>query len=251
MNILITGSKGFIGKNLIEILSNDTHDYKLLLFDQNNSEQELMEMCGKCDVVFHLAAVVRPVDPEDYDINMTLTSKLLSYLIVMNNICPVMFASSIQVALDNPYAECKRVEEQMILEYSRQNNVSVYIFRFPNLFGKYSHPNYTSVISTFCYNTSHDLPITVKNPSADIRFAYVQDVLKEAIDTVLNNNDIKDVVIDIDKYSTVSLGELVYYMGILRKGLEPKIKRKDLFYMKLQHTYNWFANEYENWKRDK
>lgn len=248
MNILITGYKGFIGKNLIEILNNNNPNNNLLLFDKDNSEKELMNMCKKCDVVFHLAAIIRPTVPADYDINISLTSKLLRYLVIMKNTCPVMFASSIQVFFDNPYAECKRIEEQMILDYGSQNNIPTYIFRFPNLFGKYSRPNYTSVISTFCYNTSHNLPITVNNPSTYIHFAYVQDILTEVIHTVLiNSNSMNGAIIDFDTYSTVSLGELAYYMGTLKNGLEPKIKRNDSFYVSLQDTYKWFAVDYEKW----
>lgn len=250
MNILITGYKGFIGRNLIEIFNNGNSDNNLLLFDKDNSEKELMIMCGKCDVVFHLAAIVRPDDPIDYNINMSLTSKLLKGLVGMNNVCPIMFASSVQVALENPYAKCKKVEEQMILDYGRQNKVDTYVFRFPNLFGKYSRPNYTSVISTFCYNISHDLPIIINNPSIYINFAYVQDVLKEVIGIVLGGNNEKNGIIDINKYSTVSLGELAYYMGTLKSGMRPMIRRKDLFYRNLKSTYIWFIEDYEKWANE-
>lgn len=244
MNILITGYKGFIGRNLIETLERTNHNDTLLLFDRNNSDDELKEMCAKCNIVFHLAAIVRPKDPSDYCLNTNLTMKVLKYLVEQNNFCPIMFASSIQAILNNSYAECKRSEEKLIFDYGRFYNAKTYVFRFPNLFGKYSKPNHTSVIATFCYNTSHDLPIVVNNPSAKIKFAYINNVLDQVINIVFDSSGIKyNHIINIEQYITVTLGELVYYMGMLKNHEFPEIHRNNNFYEQLEIVYDWFANQ--------
>lgn len=244
MNILITGYRGFIGRNLIDIFNKLDQDINYLLYDKNNSEDELKKMCGECDMVFHLAAVVRPDHPSDYCLNTNVTGKLLFFLKEQMNNSPIIFASSIQADLDNPYAECKRTEEKLIFDYGYQNKIKTYVFRFPNLFGKYSKANYTSVISTFCYNTLHKFPIMVNDPSAIINFAYIHDVL----DTVLNivffdKTNYGCKAIPIKDCYPVGLGELAYYMQTLKNGTAPDIHRNDSFYEKLKLTYEWFSEQ--------
>lgn len=241
MNILITGYKGFIGRNLIDAFDKVTKNNNYFLYDKNNTENDLKEMCANCNIVFHLAAVVRPQNHSDYLLNTSLTAKLLSFLKEQANDCPVIFASSIQAVLDNPYAKCKREEEKMILDYGKQNKIKTYIFRFPNLFGKYSKPNYTSVISTFCYNSSHNLPIVVNDPSAIINFAYIDDVLATVFNIIFSNDKNPNYdIIQIKNYYPVGLGELAYYMQTLKSGLTPELYRNDNFYEKLKITYEWF-----------
>ena len=241
MNILITGYRGFIGRNLTESLAEQNMRYNLFLYDRSNNDDDLNTMCRECDIVFHLAAVVRPSNPMDYSNNTSLTNKMINYLRSRTVPCPIVFASSIQAELDNPYAECKREEEKLILKYGSESNVPVYIFRFPNLFGKYSRPNYTSVISTFCYNTSHNYPITINNPAATIHFAYISDVLTKVIETAIRLKEpSQQGIINIEEYSEVTLGELAYYMSTLKDGVEPKIERSDSFYNQLKSVYEWF-----------
>lgn len=245
MKVLVTGSNGFIGKNLINILTKDNSVDEIITYDRDNTFDELEYFCTQADAVFHLAAVLRPESLSGFDDNIDLTSRLIGYLKILNNKCPVMFASSIQAVLGNPYSECKRVEESKFIEYGKNNKVNTYIFRFPNLFGTMSKPNYTSVVATFCYNTVKGLPITVNNPAAQLKFAYIESILEYVTEIVLSNNaTLSNNVIEIDKYYTVGLGELAYYMETLKNSKEPEIKRNDDFYNNLKKTYEWYQNNY-------
>lgn len=241
MKVLVTGSNGFIGKNLIGLLHRDYPDTKVLRFDRDNTYDDLFDYCKEADAVFHLAAVLRPEHIEEFDNNIDLTSRLMSYLKNAGNKCPVMFASSIQADLDNPYGKCKRIEESKFLSYGIDCGVNAFVFRFPNLFGKMSKPNYTSVVATFCYNTVNGYPITINNPSTQVEFAFIETVLEYVIKTVFENDDKKANSINlIDDYYLVGLGELAYYMETLRRKIKPSIQRKDDFYRCLSETYSWY-----------
>lgn len=242
MKILVTGSKGFIGQNLTKMLRERGEIEEILEYDKGNTYDELESFCREVDAVFHLAAVLRPESLSGFDDNVDLTTQLLDNLGNARNMCPVMFASSIQADLDNPYGRCKRIEESKIIEYGRESGANTYVFRFPNLFGSMSRPNYTSVIATFCYNTVKGLPITVNNPAAQMKFAFVEDVLGEVIDVVLGNRKAQaNQITRIEKYYPVGLGELAYYMETLKLGMPPAIPREDDFYDKLKETYLWYC----------
>lgn len=246
MNVLVTGSKGFIGKNLVQILKQSSYVTTVLEYDRENTFDELKNYCELCDSVFHLAAVLRPEDLSGFEDNIDLTSRLLQYLKNANNKCPVMFASSIQADLDNPYGRCKRIEESRIIEYGKENNINAFVFRFPNLFGTMCRPNYTSVVATFCYNAVIGIPITVNNPAAQMRFAFIDTVLESILDTVIGNkSELANKINVLEHYYPVGLGELVYYMETLKLEIEPKIYRDDDFYEKLQYTYKWFEMNHE------
>lgn len=245
MNVLITGSKGFIGRNLVEILKDDHQICSIMEFDKENTLEELYDFVSKADAVFHFAAVVRPATVDGYNENISITSRLLEYLKKIGNKCPVMFASSIQAELDNPYGKSKRDEEQIIINYGIDNNVNTYVFRFPNLFGKMCRPNYTSVVATFCYSTIKGLPITVNNPATRIRFAYIEDVLKNVCRIVFaQTNENANKINNVNDFYSVGLGELVYYMGTLITNKTPLINRYDDFYDKLKETYCWYLSCY-------
>lgn len=245
MNVLITGSKGFIGQNLIYLLEKNNSN-KILEYEKKNTFEELHEYCKDADAVFHLAAVLRPENLSGFDENIDLTSRLLNNLKEAGNTCPVMFASSIQSDLDNPYGQCKRIEENKIIEYGKKNNVNTYIFRFPNLFGTMSRPNYTSVIATFCYNTVHGIPITINEPSAHIKFVFIESVLEQVISIVMENRcNSANKITNIDKYYLVGLGELAYYMETLKREDTPAIMRNDDFYDRLKYTYQWYLKNPE------
>ena len=246
MKVLVTGSRGFIGKNLINLLMKNTSIEEIMEYDRNCTFDELEKYCQKADAVFHLAAVLRPKSLGGFDDNIDLTSRLLEYLQKAHNKCAVMFASSIQATLDNPYAECKRIEESKLIDYGQNNETNVYIFRFPNLFGTMSRPNYTSVISTYCYNTVMGLPISVNNPAAQIKFAFVEDVLEYVTNVVFENSSaLANAINEIEKYYPVGLGELSYYMETLKRDIAPQIHRNDDFYEKLKYTYNWYELNHE------
>lgn len=239
MKVLITGSNGFIGKNLKEVL-NLRADKRLEIYEYNrsNSFYDLKKFCAGVDIIYHLAAVQRPKMPYGYDDNILLTQNILQLLKQSGNNCPIMFSSSVQAILNNPYAISKRKEENLIIEYGLENRVNTYIFRLPNLFGKFCKPNYTSVIATFCYNTINNLPLLVNDPARIIKFAEVQTTLVQILDIVENNNEsMANRILLIKGCYEVGIGELTYYMESLRNDKLPKIDRKDNFYDKLHDTY--------------
>lgn len=182
MKILITGAEGFIGKNLVSALrARGGHD--LLLFDTDTPADLLERYCAECEFVYHLAGVNRPKQQEEFmQGNFGFTDTLLRLLIKHKNKCPVMFASSTQAALPNLYGRSKKAGEELLDQYARETGATVYIFRFPNVFGKWSKPNYNSAVATFCYNISHDLPIVVNDEKTELHLAYIDDVAEALCD---------------------------------------------------------------------
>src|SRR5699024_6831430 len=197
MKILITGSEGFVGKNLVAELKNRGYD-DLYLYDKENSLEELEEWTKDSEFVFHLAGVNRPENKEEFmEGNANLTSQLTQLLEENNNQAPIMISSSIQAEKDNPYGKSKKAGEDYIFEYGERNNVPVYVYRFSNLYGKWSQPNYNTVIATFCYNVAHDLPIQVNDPSVEITFQYIDDVVNELINCLEGNPTKVDKFYDV------------------------------------------------------
>ena len=200
MKILVTGSNGFVGKNLVESLKNirDNKDRtrpNLLIedifeFDKDTDSKLLDEYCKKCDFVFNLAGVNRPKDNKEFmEGNFGFASTLLDTLKKYNNKCPVMLSSSIQASLIGRYAESdygksKLEGEKLFFNYGKENNVKVLVYRFPNLFGKWCRPNYNSVIATWCYNTANDIPLSVNDPSVELELCYIDDVVNEMLDAL-------------------------------------------------------------------
>jgi len=177
--VLVTGADGFVGRNLVAHLQLD-EDIRLLRFDINNTEQALVSYLEQADFVFHLAGVNRPEHEEEFQTgNAGLTSKIVEILKKAEKKTPVVLSSSIQATLDNPYGRSKKQAEDHVLAYGQQTGAPVYVYRLPGLFGKWSRPNYNSVVSTFCYNISRDLPIQINNPDQLLTLAYIDDVVAE------------------------------------------------------------------------
>lgn len=203
MKILVTGSKGFVGKNLVESLKNikenkDRTHPKLKIdeiyeFDINSSKEELNEFCSDCDFVFNLAGVNRPKnDGEFIKGNYGFASELLNTLQKYKNNCPVMLSSSIQASLtgrykDSEYGKSKLMGEELFFDYGMKNKADVYVYRFPNLFGKWCKPNYNSVIATFCYNIANDLDIKVNDVNTKLELLYIDDLVDEMISLLEGN----------------------------------------------------------------
>lgn len=180
MKILVTGAKGFIGKNLIEELKRQGHE--ILAYDIDSAEEQLDEYTKACEFVYHLAGVNRPENPEDFMTgNFGFTSVLLESLKKHGNKAPIMLSSSIQAELDNPYGKSKKAGEELLFQYGRENNVTVYVYRFPNVFGKWCRPNYNSAVATFCYNIARNLPIQVNETNPTLTLVYIDDLVKELI----------------------------------------------------------------------
>lgn len=191
MKVLITGANGFIGKNLRSFLSLN-NDYELLLYNKESTEEELDRYTKECDFVYHLAGVNRPQDPKEFmEVNYGFTSTLLEKLKEHNNKASIMISSSIQAELDNDYGKSKKAAEDLLFKYGKENDVKVYVYRFPNLFGKWCKPNYNSVIATFCNNIANNQEIVVNDENKELTLAYIDDVCEE-IARCLNDNPTKE-----------------------------------------------------------
>ena len=187
MKILVTGSKGFVGKNLITELKNQGHK-DILSFDIDTDPNLLDKYTKECEFVFHLAGVNRSKNEEDFlKGNFGFTSRLLDLLKQHNNTSPIVVTSSIQAELDNPYGRSKKAGEEVILQYGKEIGNDVYVYRLPNLFGKWSRPNYNSVVATFCHNIAREIEITINNPDAILRLCYIDDVLHEFLKALKGN----------------------------------------------------------------
>ena len=184
MRVLITGASGFIGKNLQLILS-PRQDVEVRCFDRSHTLQQLPEMLEGVDCVFHLAGVNRPQDPAEFASgNTDLTAALCQAVIAQAEAgrrILVIYTSSIQAAQSNPYGASKRGAEELLFALGQQHGVPVHVFRLPNVFGKWSRPNYNSVVATFCHNIARDLPIQVNNPDAAVSLVYVDDVVQRFV----------------------------------------------------------------------
>lgn len=194
MKILITGAKGFIGKNLIAELENikggktkcypkiDGTRLEILPYDLDSDPGLLEAYTKDCDFVYHLAGVNRPKETSEYQAgNFGFTDTLLAALKKHQNKAPIMLASSIQAALDNPYGNSKKAGEDLLFTYGQENQVRTCVYRFPNVFGKWCRPNYNSAVATFCHNIAHDLPIQINDPEVSMHLVYIDDVVEELL----------------------------------------------------------------------
>lgn len=196
MKILVTGAKGFVGRNLCAQLKNirdgKARNYPVSIadvyeYDIDSSLDDLDRFCADADFVFNLAGVNRPENPEDFKKgNFGFASTLLETLKKHGNKCPVMLSSSIQASLigryaGHPYGESKKAGEELFFDYAAQTGAKVLVYRFPNLFGKWCRPNYNSAVATFCNNIANDLPITVNDPSVELELLYIDDLVEEMI----------------------------------------------------------------------
>ena len=202
IKILVTGSHGFVGKNLITTLEavrdgkdrvhsitglDDPSKIVIYQYDVNNTAEELDRFCSDCDFVFNFAGVNRPKEQSEFMVgNFGFASILLNTLKKYENNCPVMLSSSEQASLrgrygDTEYGRSKKAGEELFFAYGKENGVKVLVYRFPNLFGKWCRPNYNSAIATFCHNIANDLPIRVNDPSVQMDIVYIDDLIDEMI----------------------------------------------------------------------
>ncbi|MHC1750259.1 MAG: NAD-dependent epimerase/dehydratase family protein [Cellulosilyticaceae bacterium] len=182
--ILITGASGFIGKNLTLGLS-QVPSYTLKLFDRNHTLAELEQWIMESDFIIHLAGVNRPEDPDDFYIeNVGLTENIIYLLEKHHKNIPLIMSSSIHAKGNSLYGQTKQVAEETLQSWSRRTGNTIFIYRFSNIFGKWCKPYYNSVIATFCYNITHNLPIRVDNPTFVLNLIYIDDIVKEFIEVV-------------------------------------------------------------------
>lgn len=197
MKILVTGAKGFVGKNLVAQLKNirdgkakcygDIAIEDIYEYDIDSTSEQLDCYCRDCDFVFNLAGVNRPQDPKEFmDGNFGFATILLNTLKKYKNTCPVMISSSIQATLagrfgNSEYGRSKKAGEELLFQYSEETGAKVLVYRFPNLYGKWCRPNYNSAVATFCNNIANDLPIIVNDPSVQLELLYIDDLVEEMI----------------------------------------------------------------------
>ena len=252
MNILITGAKGFIGRNLIATLHNiadgkdrsfgmDT-DITIYEYDIDTDPALLDVYCKNADFVFNLAGVNRPQDPKEFmEGNFGFASTLLDTLKKYNNNCPIMISSSIQAALNNPYGESKKAGEDLMFAYGKETGAPVFVYRFPNVFGKWCRPNYNSAVATFCNNIANDLPITVNDPSVMMTLVYIDDVVAELIAALNGKANVKeDGYAYVPVEHKITLGEivdLIYSFAKQPQGLVIPEIPENSFAKKLYSTY--------------
>lgn len=220
MNILVTGAKGFVGKNLVAELKNRKFD-NILEYHRDMDLEQLNEYCKEADFIFHLAGVNRPKNESEFmEGNFGVTSTLLDMLKKHNNTCPIMISSSIQADLDNPYGMSKKSGEDLLFNYSKETKAKVLVYRFPNIFGKWCRPNYNSVIATFCHNIAHDLPIAVKDSSVVMNLVYIDDVIEELINALNGKENIVGKFCKIATVHTITLGYIVDLIYSFKKSRE-------------------------------
>lgn len=267
MNILVTGAKGFVGKNLCAALGNirDGKDRTrpalavdaVFAYDIDTDPALLEDYCAGADFVFNLAGVNRPKDASEFmQGNFGFASVLLETLKKQHNTCPVMLASSIQATLvgryDSDYGRSKKAGEELFFSYAAETGAKVLVYRFPNLFGKWCRPNYNSAVATFCHNTANDLPITVNDRSTELELLYIDDLVCEMLDALENNehhctfDGIRTAMTETGKYCAVptthkvTLGEIADLLAQFRQQPEtllmPEIPA-DSFAKKLYSTY--------------
>ncbi len=267
MNILVTGAKGFVGKNLCAALKNirDGKDKtraglnigEIYEYDIDTDLNLLDEYCGKADFVFNLAGVNRPQNTEEFmQGNCDFISTLLDTLKKHKNTCPIMISSSIQATCigryDNDYGRSKKAGEELVFTYGEETGAKVLVYRFPNLFGKWCRPNYNSAVATFCNNIANDLPITVSDRNVQLELLYIDDLIVEMLDALEGKehrctfDGVDTIVCDEGRYCAapithkVTLGEIVDLLDVFKSQVStlmmPEIPEGS-FAKKLYSTY--------------
>ena len=208
--VLVTGAKGFIGKNLVLELKN-RKTFEVFECDVDTTEEQLAQFAKECEFVFHLAGVNRPQRTEEFmEGNYGFTTKLLDILRKNGNRSPILMSSSIQAKLDNDYGKSKKAGEDYILDYGSKNSIATYVFRLPNVYGKWCRPNYNSAIATFCNNIARGLEIKVNDRSTLLTVVYIDDVVNafiDAADGVVTRDDEGYCKVPVE--DKITLGEIV------------------------------------------
>jgi len=238
--ILITGANGFIGRNLVETFKT-YKNIEIKSFDKEDNEERLYDYLKDVDFIFHLAGINRPKCDEEFIIgNLILTQKIIEGLEKINKNTPILMTSSIQAELSNAYGKSKKQAEENLIEYSTKNSAKIYLFRLPNVFGKWCRPNYNSVVATFCYNIANDFEISINDENKELELVYIDDVIKEFIYSLeVPNSNLIEYYYKVPVSFKTTLAELsrkVYELKKMRESLEvPDVS--DGFTKNLYSTY--------------
>lgn len=241
MKVLITGCNGFMGKHLRLRLDQEGIDY--LLFDIENTINDLKKFVSQCDFVVHFAGVMRPLKQEEfYSCNFDLTKKLVEIVKNEKRYIPILLASSTQATLDNDYGRTKKMCE----DYMFDSGLPVYVFRFTNAFGKWGKPNYNSVASTFMYNIARGLDIYVRDPNFTVHFIYIDDIIDHIISCINGTIKPSKEILSVTPVHDCTLGHLADLLFYFKKCIavdKTKPIIKDEFERKLFETFSDYYKE--------
>lgn len=251
MKILVTGANGFVGKNLIATLKNirdgkdNSHglptDLEVFPYDLGVPEEDFERYCAECDFVYNLVGVHRPKDESEFmKGNFGFLTTLLDTLKKYNNTCPILFSSSTQAELKNPYGESKRAAEEALFKYGEETGAKVIIYRFPNLFGKWCRPNYNSVVATFCSNIANGLPIEIRDRNYEMTLLYIDDVVDELLRALKGDETRDGAFCRVTTEHKVTLGEIADLIYSFKESRGNKLvpdMTEGSFSKKLYSTY--------------
>jgi UDP-2-acetamido-2,6-beta-L-arabino-hexul-4-ose reductase len=237
--ILITGANGFIGRNLSATLKGLGYQ-RLLLIDKDTSDEMYKSYVKEAKFIFHFAGINRPTDPKEFiEGNVDSISKLIEMVKSTKSKAPIVVSSSIQALADNPYGKSKKAGEDLLLEFSKRQHHPIFIYRFTNVFGKWSRPNYNSVVATFCHNISRGLPIKINDENAKIALVYIDDVVAEMIRCLEGKTETIDGILRVLPEYEVTVGQLaktIQGFAVSRTTLV-LANQHDIFQKKLYATY--------------
>ncbi len=255
MNILVTGAKGFAGRNLVANLRNikegknrtrpDISIGEIFEYDIDSTAEDLREYCSKADFVFHLAGINRPKDASEFSGNYGILGAMLDTLKECKNICPVMLSSSVQATLEgrfagSEYGKSKLEAENILFAYGKETGARALVYRLPNLFGKWCRPNYNSAVATFCNNIAKDLPITVNDPSVELELLYIDDFVEEMLNALESKETKNGDFCAFSVTHRVTLGEIVELLEAFRAQSQTLVMPEipdNSFAKKLYSTY--------------
>lgn len=239
LNIVVTGANGFIGKNLVAEL-NQHENINLDTVVRTTPKDSLENYLNKADLVFHLAGVNRPEKESEFMAgNRDFTNEIIEIIKAQDNKPVIVLSSSIQATSNNPYGHSKKAGEQVLLDFSEESGSKVFIYRLPNVFGKWSKPNYNSVVATFCYNISHNLDIQINDENHMLNLVYIDDIIHEFKSLINDFENLKTGFKVISPVYEISLGELAEKLKSFKKSRENRMV-PDLssgLFKKLYSTY--------------
>ena len=236
--ILITGAKGFIGKNISLFFKQA--NYEVINIDVDHTKEELLSSLSKADFIIHLAGVNRSTSNEDFKLgNVDFTVHLTQLLESLHKSTPMIVSSSTQALLDNPYGHSKKNMEDVVLDWAKRTHSKAFIFRLTNVFGKWCRPNYNSAVATFCYNLAHNLPLTITEPKKMLHLCYIDDIARCFLDIVQNVFTLSTGFYDVSPILSLTLEELVEKLTAFSQNQESLLMPdlKDHFDKALYTTY--------------
>lgn len=217
MKVLITGANGFVGRNLVAHFAERKSD-EVVCFTRDNSAGDLPALLQDVDFVFHLAGINRPQDPSEFTTgNVDLTQALCEAIEASGRTIPIIYTSSIQADLANPYGASKRGAEEALIRLAAEQGNPVHLFRLPNVFGKWAKPNYNSAVATFCHNIARDLPIQINDPAARISLVYIDDVVASFV-AVMEGRVAGTPFVQVEPQYAISVGELADLLRTFRES---------------------------------